>query len=423
MIIPSIDIQQGQAVQLIGGKTKALDAGDPIAVANNFSITGELAVIDLDAALNTGSNEETIKNILPMARCRVGGGIRTVEKAISWLDKGAHRIILGTTAKPELLSQLPKERIIAALDCVHREVYIEGWQQPTGRNIFDEIKILEPYVSGFLITMIEREGRMVGTDLSFVKTLREAISDNQSITIAGGIAATEEIALLDNIGVDAQIGMALYTGAFSIADSIEAIIACNNPKKLWPTVVTNEAGIALGLVYSNNESLKLAIEKRQGIYFSRKRGIWEKGATSGNSQRLLRVELDCDRDALRFVVEQTGSGFCHNNTDTCWGDTAGISRLAKRVAEYSTEFTSDLSYTKRLLNNPTLLKSKLIEEALELAESTEEANVIHEASDLLYFLLVKLRTHQIPLSAIDRELEMRSLKITRRAGNAKPIFL
>ena len=135
MIIPSIDLMDGQAVQLIGGKEKAIDAGDPFPIAGKFSIAGEIAVIDLNAALSTGSNEEIIRRLVRLFPCRVGGGIRDFETAIKWLDAGATQIIIGTAATPELLEKLPRERVMVALDARHGEVVVEGWQRGTGRTV------------------------------------------------------------------------------------------------------------------------------------------------------------------------------------------------------------------------------------------------------------------------------------------------
>ena len=157
MIIPSIDLQNGHAVQLIGGREKALDAGDPRPIAERFGRVGEVAVIDLDAALGTGSNQQTILDLLGQAPCRVGGGIRDLETARFWLDAGARKIILGTAAEPELLDQLPRDRVIAALDAVDGEIVVEGWTQKTGRGVLDRMQELKPYVGGFLVT-----NRMLG---------------------------------------------------------------------------------------------------------------------------------------------------------------------------------------------------------------------------------------------------------------------
>ncbi|MFN9974990.1 MAG: HisA/HisF-related TIM barrel protein, partial [Phycisphaerae bacterium] len=107
MVIPSIDLQGGSTVQLVGGRDKALDAGDPRPLLRRFSIAGEVAVIDLDAAIGTGSNAALIEELVTQAPCRVGGGIRSVDAAIRWLDAGASKVILGTAATPEILKELP----------------------------------------------------------------------------------------------------------------------------------------------------------------------------------------------------------------------------------------------------------------------------------------------------------------------------
>jgi len=162
VIIPSIDLQNGLAVQLVGGKDKALDAGDPRPIAELFGRVGEIAVIDLDAALGTGSNRDTILDLLHRAPCRVGGGIRDADSARFWLDAGARKVILGTAAEPDILDQLPRERVIAALDALDGEVVVEGWTRKTGRGILDRMRELRPYVGGFLVTFVEREGRLAG---------------------------------------------------------------------------------------------------------------------------------------------------------------------------------------------------------------------------------------------------------------------
>ena len=120
MIIPSIDLMGGNAVQLVEGKEKVLDAGDPGPIADRFGMVGEVAVIDLDAALGRGSNASVIRELLKRAPCRVGGGIRDAGAAIRWLDAGARKVILGTAARPEILRELPRERVIAALDAQRR---------------------------------------------------------------------------------------------------------------------------------------------------------------------------------------------------------------------------------------------------------------------------------------------------------------
>jgi phosphoribosyl-ATP pyrophosphohydrolase len=412
MIVPSIDLQGGHAVQLVGGEAKALDAGDPRPLARRFSLVGEIAVVDLDAALGQGSNAALIEELLDLAPCRVGGGIRDVASAIAWLDRGARKVVLGTAARPEVLKELPRERIIAALDARHGEVVVEGWKKRTGQSVLARIAELRDLVGGFLVTFVEREGRLEGTDLTFAKEIRPAAGD-AAVTIAGGITTAEEIAELDRLGCDAQVGMALYTGRLGLAKAFAAPLRSDRPDGLWPTVVVDERGVALGMAHSDLESLRAALDRGQGVYHSRSRGLWIKGATSGATQELLRIDADCDRDCLRFTVRQRPPGFCHLGTRTCWGEDTGLSALARRLAERKASAPAG-SYTARLLADPALLEAKLREEAAELAQAESRGDVIHEAADLLYFTLATLARHDIDLGEVERALARRALKVTRR---------
>ncbi|TNE49030.1 MAG: phosphoribosyl-ATP diphosphatase [Deltaproteobacteria bacterium] len=418
MIIPSIDLMAGQTVQLVGGKEKALDAGSPVPWAEKFGRVGEIAVIDLDAAMRQGSNADLIKEVLPIARCRVGGGIRDVETGLQWLNAGAAKIILGTAAKPEILQQFPKDRVIAALDAVHGEVVVEGWKQGTGRNVVERMEELIPYVSGFLVTFVEREGQLKGIDMEEVARLKKAAGDTQ-LTIAGGVATPEEVGELDRMGVDAQVGMALYTGKFDLADAMGACLKSDRPDGLWPTVITDPVGVALGLAYSSQESLREALVRGVGAYQSRSRGLWVKGMTSGATQKLLRVDMDCDRDTLRFVVGQESPGFCHKDTWTCWGADWGIPRL-ERVLQQRRSQAPEGSYTQRLFEDSALLEAKLREEVEELIAASDEKGVAWEAADVLYFTMVRMIQQGVSLQDVGKELDRRALNVTRRKGDAKP---
>lgn len=420
MIIPSIDVMGGQTVQLIGGVRHALDAGDPMPFAERFGMVGEIAVVDLDAAMGHGHNTTLIEPLLGRARCRVGGGIRDAESAIRWLDAGATRVVLGTAARPEILRALPRERVIAALDARDGEVVVEGWRAGTGETIVERMSRLRGLVGGFLITFVEREGRMGGTRMDLVPELVRAAGDAR-VTIAGGVTTPEDVATLDAMGADAQVGMALYTGRMDLADAFAAPLRSDRPDGLWPTVVVDEVGVALGLAYSDLESLREALRLRRGVYHSRQRGLWVKGDSSGDVQDLVRVEADCDRDALRFVVRQRGRGFCHRGTRGCFGEgrAEGLAGLQDRIAAQA-EAAARGSYTARLLGDPGLLNAKLREEAGELADAATADEVTREAADVLYFTLVAMRRAGVRLADVAAELDRRGLRLTRRRGDAKP---
>jgi phosphoribosyl-ATP pyrophosphohydrolase len=412
VIVPSIDLMDGQTVQLVGGRDKALDAGDPVPIAERFALAGEIAVVDLDAALGRGSNEALCVDLCSRFAVRMGGGIRDVATARRWLDRGARKVVLGTAARPEVLRELPRDRVVAALDAVHGEVVVEGWTTKTGARIEDRMLELRDLVGGFLVTFVEREGRMAGIDLARVEELRRACGDAR-LTVAGGVATVDEIAALDRIGVDAQVGMALYTGKMDLGDAIAAPLTSDRPDGLFATVVVDVHDRALGQCWSSRESLREAVRTRSGVYQSRERGLWRKGESSGARQVLRRVDLDCDRDALRFVVEQAPPGFCHRGSASCWGELEGLPTLAARLAE-RLRAAPPGSYTKKLLDDPALLRAKLLEEAGELADADGRAAVAWEAADVIYFALVAMARAGVGLDEVARELDRRALAVTRR---------
>ncbi len=417
MIVPSIDIVSGRTVQLVGGERLAIDAGDPTPLMERFSVVGEVAVIDIDAARGDGNNIDVITGLCALGRVRVGGGIRNLEVAHRWLDAGADKIIVGTAATPEFLAELPRDRVIVALDARDGAVVTHGWRTQTDRPLLDSVAELADLCGGFLVTFVEREGRLQGTDMTLAAQVIAA-AGNARVTIAGGITTTDEIAALDKLGADSQVGMALYTGELDLAQAVAAPLVSDRSDGLWPTIVADEQGVALGLAWSDAESLAHAIETRTGTYHSRTRGLWQKGASSGATQRLVRVDLDCDRDAIRFMVEQSDPGFCHTSTRTCFGEDAGIGRLARRLETIHRERPAG-SNTVALFDNEQLLADKLIEEAGELVEATSTPDVVHETADLIYFVLAKAVASGVSLRAIEHELDRREKRITRRPMTSK----
>jgi phosphoribosyl-ATP pyrophosphohydrolase len=412
MLIPSIDIVGGRAVQLVGGEEERIDGGDPFAWLEHFSRCGEVAVVDIDAARGDGDNTGLISEMCCLANIRVGGGIRDLDTARDWLDRGAGRVVIGTAADPELLSSLPRDRVIAAIDSRDGSVLSHGWRRDTGDSLLDRVAQLAPHCGGILVTFVELEGRLGGTDLTRARSVVEAAPDMR-ITVAGGITTAAEIAALDEIGADAQVGMALYSGELGLAAALTAPMTSDRPDGLWPTVVVDEAGTALGLAYSSLDSVAAALESGTGVYQSRSRGLWRKGESSGATQELLGVDLDCDRDTLRFTVRQSPPGFCHTGSRSCWGEDSGLGRLGRRLAALAAD-PPQASNTAKLLEDPELLAAKLSEEAVELARASSPEDVVHEAADLIYFALVKAASTGVGVSQIEAELDIRERRVTRR---------
>ncbi|MGB8360357.1 MAG: phosphoribosyl-ATP diphosphatase [Acidimicrobiia bacterium] len=419
MIIPSIDIIGGNAVQLRGGEEMLIDAGDPRPLLERFGVVGEVAVVDIDAARGEGDNRALIEELCRMGPVRVGGGIRDADSALRWLDAGAEKVVIGTSAHPDLLRRLPRERVVVAVDSVNGEVVTHGWRRRSGRRLNEALGELSRWCGGFLVTFVELEGRLGGADLERARQAVEAAGDTR-VTVAGGVISADEIAALDRIGADAQVGMALYTGRLDLSAAFAAPLISDREDGLWPTVVTDEHGVALGLAWSSGASLRQAIETRRGVYHSRSRGLWVKGETSGATQDLIAVSADCDRDALRFRVRQGDSGFCHTASRTCWGEDHGLTRLARRLADIATVAPPG-SNTARLLKDPDLLAAKLVEEARELAAAKGPTEVTAETADLLYFALVRMVAEGLTLKDVEDVLDGRERGGTRRPMMAKEL--
>ena len=419
MLIPSIDFLGGVPVQLRGGNPNDKlfdDLGDPNALFRKFQVAGQVALVDLDAALGRPDcgNEKIIENLIrenQTCKVIVGGGIRSLERAHYWLNLGASKIVIGTAASPEFLSQLPKDRVIVALDSKNGQVVHKGWTEGTGKSVLEKIDELRNFTSGFLFTFVEIEGRLTGIpEARVIEVVRPLVDSGVQIIVAGGAKTSQEVGRLDRLGVDVQVGLALHTGDMNLG---EAIASCIRGDDLTPTVVTDESGLSLGLVYSTRYSLALAINRGQGIYHSRRRGLWVKGEESGNVQTLLKVSLDCDRDAINFVVHQKGV-FCHKGTCSCFDRTepSSLTSWAQKVFEG----TSGTGYTARVFNNEVLLNGKLLEEAKELCNAQTADEAIQEFLDVLYFGLIKVFSLGGTWPAIIRSLKIRAGWVIHRAG-------
>lgn len=224
MIIPCIDLMDGKVVQLVQGRDKALEGGSPDEMLNQFSAFPVIQVIDLDAAIGNGSNEAIVEYIAGKGRIRVGGGVRTPEKARRLLDLGADKVIVGTSAFTstgpnegflrELSRTVPKETVLLALDSKDGRIVVKGWRESLSVTAEDVIRQLEAYCGGFLCTYVDKEGMMQGTDLEWFRRLRNATS--HEITAAGGITTYEDVQALQSMNVHAALGMAIYTGRLNL---------------------------------------------------------------------------------------------------------------------------------------------------------------------------------------------------------------
>ena len=228
MLIPSIDLQNGRIVQLVQGETLAVESTDTEGWIRRFSSYPKVQLIDLDAAMGRGDNLALVKEICGRLPCRVGGGVRTIARARELLDAGARAVIVSSAlfaapaAPPaargpldlefarHLAEAVGRERVIAAVDSRGGRVVIHGWKTALPITAVDAVRALEPWCDEFLYTHVDAEGLMRGTDVAAILAVRRATS--RRVTAAGGITTREEIDRLDAAGVDAVVGMAIYTG-------------------------------------------------------------------------------------------------------------------------------------------------------------------------------------------------------------------
>lgn len=224
MLIPSIDLMGGKIVQLVQGEKKALEFDDFEEWIQRFSSFPLVQLIDLDAAIGSGNNRSLLSKFTSRLPCQVGGGIRSLEPAREILALGAKRIILGSvlirdgaidhdTAKG-FAEEFTRERLTFGVDSKGGRVAIRGWRSITRIEPETMMRALEPYCAAFLYTHIDTEGLMTGIPLNTVRALRTVTS--RQLIVAGGIASKEEVDQLDQMGMDAVVGMAIYTGKLGL---------------------------------------------------------------------------------------------------------------------------------------------------------------------------------------------------------------
>ncbi|MBI1790179.1 MAG: 1-(5-phosphoribosyl)-5-[(5-phosphoribosylamino)methylideneamino] imidazole-4-carboxamide isomerase [Acidobacteria bacterium] len=237
MILPCIDLMGGKVVQLVQGRDKALEGEAPLVMLERFAAFPQIQVIDLDAAIGNGANDDLVRLLAGRAVCRVGGGVRSVERARALIEQGAHKVIAGTAAfGPDgvnggflagVSSAVGRDRLLIALDSKEGRIVIKGWRESTRFTAEEVLRSLEPYCSGFLCTYVDKEGLMQGTDLDWFRRLRAATG--LELTAAGGITTLEEVRELLRMGVHAALGMSIYTGRLSLEELARINQAAGSP--------------------------------------------------------------------------------------------------------------------------------------------------------------------------------------------------
>jgi len=231
VIIPCIDLMGGKVVQLVQGREKALEGEHPHVMLDKFAGFPVIQVIDLDAAMEQGQNDDIVEDLATRASIRVGGGVRTAERAKTLAALGADRIIVGTSAfnaqgvredfLKDLASQVDPQKVTIAVDSKGGRIVVRGWKESTDLQAADVLQQLEPYCGGFLCTYVDKEGMMQGTDLGWFESLRKVTT--KEITAAGGITTIDEVKALLGMEINTALGMAVYTGRLDL-DELRALL-------------------------------------------------------------------------------------------------------------------------------------------------------------------------------------------------------
>lgn len=432
MVIASIDMKDGHVVQLKNGKDLVLQRDDADALIADFNKYGEVAIIDLDQALrNTDAkgntpNTELLKSHLRKGNVRVGGGIRDVKKAKELISLGAEKVIVGSAAwnadrkadsdpilnaafLEELVAAIGKQRVIISVDAINGKIALKGWTETANISLIEGAKEAEKYASELLFTCVEKEGCMQGTDMNMCRQLREAVKCR--VVAAGGVNTLEQIAELEKLGCDVQLGMALYTGAVSLKDSFMACLDWEKTDGMIPVIAQSINGEVLMMGYSNKEAVAKTFETGKLTFFSRTRNVlWTKGETSGHFLEVVKMRVDCDRDTILATVIPHG-GVCHTGSFTCFGaepdEKSSMERLYGTISE---RFANPRpgSYTATL--NDKRVREKVEEEAEEICEAEGKDEVIWEAADLLYFVSVLMYKEGVTWQDVYNELDRRHKK-------------
>lgn len=395
---------------------------------------------------NTEPHELVLKSSLLDARTLLGPfSAEMIEPLVSWLDQGIDKVLIDATSSEDAelervalaISELPANRLILRIPVTSLHItnatevgdkltrlsgticgvvlvidFVTLTQQKGFEEAFAPLEVVRNSLDESFFFAVEMNLGTESSDHMVAINRIRSLHHKHIHVVTSGYCRGEEDQPIDMVSTEKEAAI----------DAVLSFVNCLRTDRcdgLFTTVVADEGGVALGLVYSSKESISAAVASGRGVYYSRSRGnLWKKGESSGNAQKLIKIDIDCDSDALRFTVTQTGAGFCHLNTRTCWGHDSGLRALERMLFTRLANAPAG-SYTKRLFEDAELLRNKLVEEAQELAEADTIADVAGEAADVMYFAMVRCVAAGCKLSNVENMLDKRALKVKRRPGNSK----
>lgn len=348
ILLPAIDLHEGKCVRLFRGdyETAEVVAQDALTTAKNFQEQGArwLHMVDLDGAKEGKPvNSQLILDVVENTELHVevGGGIRDMDTVDRYLNQGVSRVILGSAAlrDPDFVREAVRrhgKHIAVGIDALDGKVAAEGWLEQSQVDYVDFAKEMEALGVRYLIcTDIHQDGTMNGPNLTMLDKLNQAVHCH--IIASGGVASLLDIVNLYDLGLYGAIaGKSLYTGALELRS---ALIACHkisgkaaggdmpedeldlyfSKSDLIPAIIQDDdTEEVLMLAYMNREAFRRSLKTGYTWFYSRSRKtLWNKGETSGHTQKIVSIYSDCDDDTLLLRVKQKGAA-CHTGSHSCF---------------------------------------------------------------------------------------------------------
>ncbi|KAF8551456.1 histidine biosynthesis trifunctional-protein [Imleria badia] len=367
--------------------------------ADNVQQDRLLAVCRVTSVISTPSHNPSL---LSARHLLINDVSADAEQIIADLDTGIDKAIVPLSLAKKLVGVVPATRLILLLDVANASAVPDS---------------LRNAISGVLL-------KTISTDVELIRSISTFFAGLSIHVLSEDKPTPSAIRKLASIGASLVIPFSELETSITIADAFLAPVISDRSDGLFPTIISSysQGGRSLGLVYSSRESVAQSILTGKGVYQSRKHGLWEKGKTSGATQEVVRIRIDCDSDALEFSVVQHGSGFCHLPQPSCFGSIDGLAALENTLTARLAS-APEGSYTRRLFNDQELLRAKIKEEADELCRAETKEEIAFEAADLFYFALTRCVAAGVNLRDIEEVLNKKAAKVTRRPGNAKPQFM
>lgn len=404
-VIPTIDISQGKAVLIKRGNVNKI-LNCPFEILDEYSFYEYIQIIDIDKSKGVGDNKEIIHKLIKKFPGKIiyGGGIKNNQECLDLLSIGVHKIIIGSNIHNIDVSLY--KHIIVSYDINYKlELLFNGREIQSNTSILKVLNKINYH--HIFITFHDLEGTGKGIDITNIKKLIKIQNiQNIQISIAGGISSLQQIKILLDLNINPVLGFALHTKKLHIKN----IIPLYFDDPIIPTIIQNTEHHVLGLVYSNKQTLSETIHKKMCVFYSRSNNtIWFKGHISGHKFTLVTLHINCSNKCLLFVVKELFNDkkeFCHNNTISCFYNKPPIT--LNTLFNHINSYTNKNSYTNYLINNTDILIMKLYEELMEFINFSDKNNLVHESSDLLYFICVFMIKHQVSFQEILYELSKRS---------------